>query len=42
MQGQTTSANCSIAQRAGISALRAGNESATYERILLEKEGYSI
>ena len=29
-KGQTTSANCSIAQRAGISALRAGNESATH------------
>ena len=28
MQGQTTSANCSIAQRAGLAALRAGNECA--------------
>ena len=28
MQGQTTSANCSIAQRAGYAALRAGNECA--------------
>lgn len=28
MQGQTTSANCSIAQRAGLTALRGGNESA--------------
>ncbi len=35
MQGQTTSANCSIAQRAGINALRAGNESA-----ILMKESY--
>ena len=28
MQGQTTSANCSIAQRAGLAALRAGNDCA--------------
>ena len=28
MQGQTTSANCSIAQRAGLAALKGGNECA--------------
>ena len=37
MQGQTTSANCSIAQRAGLAALKGGNECAVEMKMNIQK-----
>ena len=42
MQGQTTSANCSIAQRAGLFALMAGNKCALEMKTEYLKSSYNI